>query len=461
MVAGCPARVRQAPPGPLGGGGPDTVPSVTLPTTSPVFVVGGPRSGTTLLAAMLAAHSAFDCGPETHCLSRWSRLAASERRRILDPADWPRRATAFVISLTLGKLPVHDLFGLAEPDVRAWLLARPPSLAAILGSLTEQRARLAGAPRWVEKTPRHLALPELIIATWPAARIVRIVRDPRDAAVSLTRVPFGTPSLLTNLSELARMNEAAADFYRSSPAALTVRYEDLVAQPEQELRRICDFVGEPYEAAMVEDRSRAAGVAAAHEWWKGDATGPIDRSHSGRWREEMPAEVQHYAALTMGDLLEEHGYGTASPPARRLALVPCGDAVSARYDAVLLRLSAADVAIRRPVPTAIDELHLQEPLIFFGVVGQLDPGRGLPAGRRLVAILRLGLLLETRRVQGRPVSWVRRQSLLRRHPGDAGERVVAWLLRGMAQPREAEDLPGLVGISTPGDAAADPVPRLP
>ena len=229
---------------------------------------------------MLAAHSAFDCGPETHCLSRWSRLARSERARILDPADWPRRATAFVTSLSLGKQPVHPMFGLTVEDVRTWLAARPPSLAALLESLTAQRATRDGAPRWVEKTPRHLEVPELIVETWPGARIVRIVRDPRDAAVSLTRVPFGTPSLLTNLSVLARMNEAAADFYRESRQALTVRYEDLVAEPEQELRRVCDFVGEDYEPGMLEDRSGATGVAAAHEWWKGDATGPIDRSRS-------------------------------------------------------------------------------------------------------------------------------------------------------------------------------------
>ncbi len=418
-------------------------------TSQPVFVVGGPRSGTTLLSAMLAAHSAFDCGPETHCLSRWSRLARSERARILEAADWPRRATAFVTSLSLGKQPIHPMYGLTVEDVRSWLAARPPSLAAMLESLTEQRATRNGAPRWVEKTPRHLEVPELIAETWPGARIVRIVRDPRDAAVSLTRVPFGTPSLLTNLSLLARMNEAAAEFYRESPQAMTVRYEDLVSEPEQELRRICDHVGEAYEPGMLEDRSGATGVAAAHEWWKGDATGPIDRSRSGRWAEEMPPEVQHYAALNMGDLLEEHGYGTGVAAARKLAIVPAGDALSSRYDDVLLRLSAAGVAVRRPVPSSIEQLHLQEPLVFFGVVGQLDPDRGRPASRRVVAIARLGLLLLTRRLQGRPVIWVRRLSLVRRHPRDGGERFAARLLQVLAVSREADDLPGLVGVPDP------------
>jgi hypothetical protein len=420
---------------------------VTNPSTAPVFVVGGPRSGTTLLSAMLAAHSAFDCGPETHFLSRWSRMAQSERERILDSGDWPERATTYVCSLSLGKQPIYPMYQLQREEVRAWMAVRPPSLATMLESLTAQRAARNGARRWVEKTPRHLEVPELITETWPRARIVRIVRDPRDAAVSLTKVPFGTPSQLTNLSVLARMNEAAADFYRDSDAALTVRYEDLVAQPEHELRRICEFVDVDYEARMLDDRSGATGVAAAHEWWKGDATGPLDPSRSGRWADEMPAAVQHYAALNLGPMLEEHGYGEAVRPKRSLAIVPAGDALNARYDDVLLSLAAADVAVRRPIPSTIDELHLQEPLVFFGVVGQLDPDRNRGASRRVLDIARLGLLLLTRRVQGRPVVWVRRLSLIRRHPNDGGERFIARLLQVLATSAEAEDLPALVGAA--------------
>jgi hypothetical protein len=423
---------------------------VTPPSQQPVFVVGGPRSGTTLLSAMLAAHPSFDCGPETHCLSRWARLGPRERSRILDPAAWPDRATAYVTSLSLGGKPIHPMYGLSRDDVRAWLAAAPPSLAAMLESLTAQRALRHGAPRWVEKTPRHLEVPELVVETWPGARLLRIVRDPRDAALSLTRVPFGTPSLLTNLSVLARMNEAAAAFYRSSPRALTLRYEDLVADPDGELQRVCAFLDEAYDVRMIEGRAAATGVAAAHEWWKGDATGPLDAARMRRWVDEMPADVQHYVALNMGDVLEEHGYGQAVPAARRLAIVPAGDALSSRYDDVLLRLASADVAVRRPVPASIEELHLQEPLVFFGVVGQLDPDRRQPARQRVWAIARLAALLLTRRLQGRPVVWVRRLSLIRRHPRDGGERLIARLLQVLAVTREAHELPALVGAEGPG-----------
>ena len=413
------------------------------PTNAPVFVVGGPRSGTTLLSAMLAAHPAFDCGPETHCLSRWARLGPRERGRILDPGDWPERATRYVASLSLGKKPVYPMYGLTRDDLSSDLAARGPSVAALLESLTAQRARRANVPRWVEKTPRHLEVPELIMQAWPDARIVRIVRDPRDAAVSLTRVPFGTESLLTNLSVLARMNEAAAGFYRTANSTYTLRYEDLIADPEAELTRLCDFIGEPFDAAMIEGREASGGVAAEHVWWKGDVTGPLDPSRSGGWTERMPERIQHYAALNLGEMLEEHGYGTAAEPARRLTVVPAGDAISARYDEVLLDLADVDVAIRRPIPTRASALADADPIVFFGVVGQLDLDRDRPARARAVDIARLAGLLLARRLQGRPVFWVRRLSLIRRHREDGGERAIARLLQVLTRAAEAEDLPDI------------------
>src|SRR3712207_5364148 len=79
------------------------------PVTSsdrPTFVVGTPREGTTIRAAMLGAHPVVDCGPETRFFSWFDR---ADGAALLDPAHWPDRAAPFVTSLALQDSPVHRL----------------------------------------------------------------------------------------------------------------------------------------------------------------------------------------------------------------------------------------------------------------------------------------------------------------------------------------------------------------
>ena len=167
-----------------------------------------------------------------------------------------------------------------------------------------------------------------------------------------------------------------------------------MAEPERELRRLCAFVGEDYDPAMIDGPRRSRGrVAAEHEWWKGDATGPLDRlaaSASGATRDAgrgpalrraQPGRLPRRARLRRG-----------RRAARSVAIVPAGDALAARYDDVLLRLAAAGRR-RRPARSRDDRASCSasEPLVFFGVVGQLDPDRPGPALRRVVDIARLGL----------------------------------------------------------------------
>ncbi len=225
---------------------------VTRPSPQPVFVVGGPRSGTTLLSAMLAAHPAFDCGPETHCLSRWARLGRRERARILDPADWPAPRHR-LRDQPLARQAAHPPDVRPDARGRPRLAGRPAAVAGRHARVAHRAARAARRARRAGWRRRRATSRCRSSSSRPGRgrASLRIVRDPRDAAVSLTRVPFGTPSLLTNLSVLARMNEAAADFYR-----------DLAAGPHRALRG---------------PRGRAGAGAAAHLRLRGRA---VRRAHA-------------------------------------------------------------------------------------------------------------------------------------------------------------------------------------
>jgi hypothetical protein len=280
---------------------------------------------------------------------------------------------------------------------------------------------------------------------WPDARIVRIVRDPRDVAVSLSVVPFAKDSIVGNLVRIDQDDRASRDRIAADPLAMTLRYEDLVMEPARELGRVCDFIGEPYEPAMLDARGSASEVAAAHEWWKASVTGPITTASVGRWRGSMSADAQRFAELHLAGFLRAHGYDGARDATRELALVPVGDSVGPGNESLLIELARRDTVVVRPSPASPFELHRQPTIVFLGVRGQLDPGHGRPAGRRLagVAMLVGGLLV--RRIGGRPMLWVRRATLRDRRPRDPLELLLVAALRLLARqvPIEAvwRDLP--------------------
>lgn len=413
-------------------------------TDAPIFVVGVARSGTTLLSAMLAAHSRLDCGPESRFFARYRHLDAKARARILDPYTWPRPAVDFIASLRNQGHPISELYGLTLPEIGAYLADRQPSVAAMLESLTELHAQRAGKRRWLEKTPRHLLMTDTLRELWPDAYIVRIVRDPRDVALSLAGMPFAKDSVVGNLVRVDADDRASRERIEADALAMTLRYEDLVTEPERELRRICAFVGEEYESAMLDSRDTASSVAAEHEWWKESVSGPLSTRSVGRWQREMSADAKRFAALHLARYLREHGYEGARDARGEVALLPGADAVGPRNESLLLELARRDLAVLRPVPASPASQHRQRHLVYLGVKGQLDPTRGQPAVRRAVGATVLGAGALGRRLQGRPILWVRRATLRDRRHRDPAERLLALLLRLFAREVTLQEVPALV-----------------
>ena len=405
----------------------------------PIFIVGTPRSGTTLLSSLLSAHPRLDCGPESRFFARHRHLDQAARRRLLEPATWPGPAVDFVASLSNQGHAVVELFGLDVEDVRAYLSARPPSEAAMLEALTVLHAQRAGKVRWIEKTPRHLLMTDTLRRLWPAAPIVRIVRDPRDVALSLSTMPFAKTSVVGNLVRIDHDDRASRERIAHDPLAMTLRYEDLVSQPERELRRICAFVGEPWEAGMLERERDVASVAGEHEWWKAAVAGPLTTASVGRWQREMAADVRRFAALHLAGFLREHGYEGARDAGAVAALVPGADATGPAGERILVELARRDTVVVRPAPATPAELHAQPALAFLGVRGQLDPCRDRGTARRVISVAALAAGALIRRATGRPILWVRQATLRERRPGDVIEIAVALALRLLARQATPQD----------------------
>lgn len=381
----------------------------------PVFVVGVSRSGTTLLASMLGAHSHISCGPETFFFPRLERQALDV---LLAPERWPEPAVDFLSAMKLGQGParIHELFGRTPDQLRADLRDRAPSVNAMLEALTAASARASGKPRWAEKTPNHLLYLADIRRAYPEAYILRIVRDPRDVATSLTRVPFGSTSKLANLYLWLERDERSWRFFAADRLSKTIRYEDLLADPQGTLTSVCEWMGETFEPGMLAANHDAPRMMASEEWWKQQVLAPLDRTRTAEWRTRLSEGEIRVADLACRDALERYGYPHSGRQVRRCFAKPLTRRAIERHEAVLYRAAEHDVAV---LPWTWDPTnHLDAPdsgtLALWGTPGAVTWRLGKTAGERLTNATRLLRDLYGRRFSGAPVYWLD-------EPGDNGE----------------------------------------
>jgi len=433
-------------------------------TEAPIFIVGLPRSGTTLLAAMLSTHPAIDCGPETFFFAR----LPSDPTGLLDPAGWPDRALDYVCGLRLRDAPVHELYGRTRQDLRAYLAARPPSLAVMLESLTAARARARGKRRWAEKTPRHLGHVRLIRRTFPEAAILRMIRDPRDAAMSMTRVPFASDSLVANLYLCARAEAASGPAIARDPRSLTVRYEDLVRQPESEARRISRFLGEPFDPRMLDPRQAPTDLAAGHEWWKGKESEPLDPSRVEAWRREMAADDQSIAAVICHATMRRHGYEGGLRPRGAVVIAPDVKRFVVEQEATARSLARQGIVVE-PLRAGAGTpaggprggaAGRRTELVFWPLLDDDRWALGRSARTRARALARMAVILGRWRLGGRAAIWIRPLPAARATttaPPRASRAAAAAAVSprrpdGGVATRAAELMLGLLGRSVTSDA---------
>jgi hypothetical protein len=162
-----------------------------------VFVVGCGHSGTTLVAVMLGMHSRIYLIPdETSVFIKGKGLRDTKRRL--------RQAL--------------------------------------------QQCNKARVSHVCEKTPKHVRHADAILRAFPAAKIIVIVRDPRDVCCSLKR---RMGSLRVGIERWDQDNRHALELLKR-PNSFKLRYEDLIADPEATLDQLCRFLGLEYEHSMLD-----------------------------------------------------------------------------------------------------------------------------------------------------------------------------------------------------------------
>jgi len=271
----------------------------------PIFVVGMPRSGTTLLSAMLDAHSQIAISPETHFYTHCQPSATDSNGRLAEAWEWLQQQPG-----------VQDL-GLSKDELeRIWRgVSTAPSAAPpdLLQALLSTYAERTGAEAWGEKTPDHLAHVPEMFEDFPRAVVLAIVRDPRDVCLSLRGLPWNydsPPESAWKWRRYARRTERYAELFSSQ--FREVRYEQLLETPERVLRDVLNWIGAPFEEGVLSfHRGENSRAGLTQEPWKRKAARPIDPSNKEKWKGQMsPAERWIIQEIT-GKYLRKKGYEPA------------------------------------------------------------------------------------------------------------------------------------------------------
>ena len=206
--------------------------------------------------------------------------------------------------------------GFDVASLRERLLPVATSYRELFSGMLRCYAEGQGKERWGEKTPHHAFFTETLCEWFPGASIVHLVRDPRDVVASLLRMPWAPDSILNNAWMWLLFNRAARRS-RHRSAYLLVHYETLMAQPEQELARICAHLGEDYAPCMLVAEEPADGPYS----WPRHARGPITRERLAKWREQLTAEEISLIEWAVGRDMPTYGYhrSAASPSIRAIA----------------------------------------------------------------------------------------------------------------------------------------------
>lgn len=306
----------------------------------PIFVVGVPRSGTTLLAAMLGGHPRLAASPETHFFSKQSQAELS--RACHDP-QWPALAVKGIAQLRLAQQPVIALMGLREAELRAQLSREPPTVAGMLAGMMALYSRAHAKHRWVEKTPNHLLHLEQIRAAFPTAPVVRIVRDARDCAHSIRALPWASRSAIANAYLIHQWHARSQAFFRTDARAYTLRYEDLIAEPERELAAVCRFIGEDFAPQMLDTQAAYANVGSANEPWKKQVGGPLDRNRAQRWKSTLTRDESRAIGIICNHYQADFAYDI-EPIRTVVSIPPIGLRLAERVEPIVHRLSKTGTA---------------------------------------------------------------------------------------------------------------------
>jgi hypothetical protein len=275
------------------------------------FILGRPRSGTTLLRTLFDAHpnvaTPVECAFIINMNQKYGKVKIWTKELLVSFHEDVQKHIKFdTWNIDLDKLKL-DLLD-CEGENTFQNVCKVVYFDYISLFPKEEI-------RWIgDKNPVYATYTPLLLQLFPEARFIHLVRDPRDNIISLKNVDFEGP--FTALLAYRWEHSARKLFYikKKYPGKFyTIRYEDLVSEPEKYYREMCDFLSIPYNDTVfdfykIQDEAmKKFNVEKIMKYHK-SLMSPINTSKVNLWKTQLPERDIRIAEFVAGRWTKKYGY---------------------------------------------------------------------------------------------------------------------------------------------------------
>lgn len=275
----------------------------------PIFIIGNPRSGTSLLRIMLHNHSQIGIPPESHFF-----LWLEEKYQ-----NWSLNQLESYLT-DLYNSTKFETWQINKTDLKSFILEYEPQSYAQLNSLVYyfySREKNKHIQYWGDKNKLWKEKLTTTLNYYPNARYIHLIRDGRDVACSFRELGAKkmesryAPKLPTDISQIAeKWHTNISTIYnfqkRLNPQnTITIRYEDLLMNTESELKKICTFLKINFESNMLLFYLNKKEEIEPTEFyqWKEKLTSPPDVNNIGKYKEQLTKEeIEIFDSIAKNEL---------------------------------------------------------------------------------------------------------------------------------------------------------------
>lgn len=269
----------------------------------PFFILGSQRSGTTMLRLMVNTHPNLAVPHETAFMTVF-------HPRLGDYGDLSQGENAARLLDDIARHPLVVRGGHIT-DKEAILSHPISNFPDLIDAIMTEYAKLKGKVRWGDKTPYYTPDIDILWHLFPNGKFIHLVRDGRDVALSLRNISWSSKSI-PRLAEDWRWKTTVCHKVGSVLGPkhfLEMKYEDLVRDSEHCLRRICDFLDEPFAPEMLSYHQSARDVVPGEslQWHNSSVRAP-DPDKLFAWKRELSLTDRIIFEQIAGSALDLFGY---------------------------------------------------------------------------------------------------------------------------------------------------------